>query len=239
MTSQLREMEDAVRKDSLRLVIFVPIGLYVALMLALAAFVVHPPLLGWIGFAVAAAVALLAGALAVAFFSRMRTNTDRLHPRTEPVYRLLVVTNSDVEPAELRSAVRLRALGRRVDVRVIAPVIATTLHFATADEADESAAAERRLEATLAALAVAGIAARGSVGTDDPLQATADVLAGFHAHEILLVSPLRSRRSWLDRDFERRARDLFGVPVSTVFGTRSDGARPHRPALAETGTRSA
>ena len=122
---------------------------------------------------------------------------------------------------------------------MIAPVIATTLHFATADEADESAAAERRLEATLAALAVAGIPARGSVGTDDPLQATADALADFRAHEILLVSPLRSRRSWLDRDFERRGRDLFGVPVSTVYGTIGESGRRPGLALAEPGARSA
>ena len=32
--------------------------------------------------------------------------------------------------------------------------------------------------------------------------------------------PLQAQRSWLDRDFELRARDTFGVPVSTVFGRR-------------------
>ena len=70
----------------------------------------------------------------------------------------------------------------------------------------------------MAALAEAGIPAQGAIGTDDPLQATGDVLHDFPADEILLVGPLPSQRQWLDRDFERRARDLFGVPVSTVFG---------------------
>jgi hypothetical protein len=205
-------------KQHLASLVFLPIGLYVALMLGLAAFVVHPPLLGWIGLALAAAIVLLAGALAVAFFSRMRTNADRLHPRAGAVYRLLVVTDVEVEPAEICSSVGLRTVGRRAEVRVIAPVIASALHFVSDDEEGESLDAAERLQATLAALANAGIPARGAIGTDDPLQAAGDVLHDFSANEILLVGPLPSQRQWLDRDFEQRARDLFGVPVSTVFG---------------------
>lgn len=216
------------RKDRLAPLVFLPIGLYVALMLGLAAFVVHPPLLGWIGLAVAAAIALLAGVLAVAFFSRMRTNAEHLHPHAGVVYRLLVVTDADVEPAEICSSVGLRMTGRQTEVRVVAPVIASPLHFVSADEEREGSDAARRLQATLAAFAKAGIPARGTIGTDDPLQAVGDALHGFPADEILLVSRLQSARSWLDRDFERRARDLFGVPVSTVFGG------PGKPPMAAT-----
>jgi hypothetical protein len=205
-------------KSRLAWLVFAPIGLYVALMLGLAAFVVHPPLLGWIGLAVMGVMALAAGSRALAFFSRMRTNAERLHPHAGVVYRLLVVTDVDVEPAEICSSVGLRTIGRRTEVRVVAPVIASPLHFVSADEESEAFDAARRLQATLAALAKAGIPAQGAVGTDDPLQAVGDVLHDFPADEILLVGPLPSRRQWLDRDFERRARDLFGVPVSTVFG---------------------
>lgn len=208
----------AMRKEPLATLVFLPIGLYFVLMVLLAAFVVRPPLLGWIGLAVAATIALLAGIAAVAFFSRMRTNADRLHPHAGAVYRLLVVTDVDAEPAEICSAVGLRTLGRQADVRVIAPVVASRLHFVSADEARESSDAARRLQATMTALADAGIPARGAIGTDDPLQAVGDALSGFPADEILLVSAVEPVRGWIDRAFERRARDLFGVPVSTVFG---------------------
>lgn len=204
--------------DRLAQLVFLTIGLYVALMLGIAAFVVHPPLLGWIGLAVVGVVALLAGTLAVAFFSRVRTNAERLHPHPGGVYRLLVVTDVDVEPAEICSSVGLRTIGRRAEVRVVAPVIASPLHYVSADEERESFDAARRLQATLAALANAGIPAQGAVGTDDPLQAVGDALRDFPADELLLISRLQPARSWLDRDFELRARDLFGVPVSTVFG---------------------
>jgi thiol:disulfide interchange protein len=90
--------------------ILVPIALYIAVMLVLAAFVVHPPVLGWIGLGLAAALALLVTALAVAFFSRMRANADRLHPRVESVHRILLVIDADIEAAELASAVSLRAI---------------------------------------------------------------------------------------------------------------------------------
>jgi hypothetical protein len=206
------------RRGPLLPLIVLPVVLYIAIMAALAMFVVHPPLLGWIGLAVAALTALLATALAITFFSRMRTNAERLHPRVGSVYRLVVVTDVDVEPAEIRSAIGLRAIGRNAEIRVVAPVIPSTLHFALADEERESAQAARRLQTILTALADTGVAVHGAVGTDDPLQAVGDVLAAFPGDEILLVSSLKSKRPWLDRDFERRARDLFGVPVSTVFG---------------------
>lgn len=216
-------------RQSLAPLIFGPIVAYLALMLMLAAFVVHPPALGWIGFGVSAAVVLAIGAVALALIPRMRTNAVRLHPREGLVYRLLIVTDVEAEPAEISSAVRLRVLGRRGEVSIVTPVIATPLHFLAADEAREHRAAAARLQATLRSLVDAGIKAHGVVGSDDPLEAVGDVLAGFPADEILLVASLPSRRGWLDEDFEERARDLFGVPVSTVFG--SD--RERRPVAAQ------
>jgi len=219
------------RKRSLMLLVFGPIVAYLAVLLAIAAFVVHPPTLGWIGLLVAATVALVLGGIAVTLFSRMRTNIERRHPHPGLIYRLLVVADSDVEPAELCSAARLRVLGRHAEVRVVAPVVARPLHFLSADEDRERGEAQQRLESVLRALADIGIHAQGVVGTDDPLQAAADALAGFRADEILLVDSLPASRGWLDRDFERRARDLFDLPVSTVFGRRD--AQLAQPRLSE------
>ncbi|HZO95961.1 MAG TPA: hypothetical protein VFB42_01180 [Gaiellaceae bacterium] len=213
------------RGRRLALLVFVPIGVYLAGMLAIAAFVVRPPASGWIGLGVLAALALLAGAAALVLVPRLRANAPRRHPRPGPLYRLLVVSDADVEPGELATAVGARVVGRAAEVRVVAPIVAGPLHFLTEDERQERGQAGRRLHAALRSLEAAGIHARGAVGTDDPLQAAGDALAAFPADEILVVAPLPSARSWLEDDFELRARDLFGVPVTTVFGTP---ARPPR-----------
>jgi hypothetical protein len=204
---------------TLALLIFGPVVIYLMVMFGLALFVVHPPTLGWIGLAVVSAVTLLAGSAALLAIPRLRSSGPRLHPRSGLVYRLLIVTDAEVEPDELSTAVRLRVLGRRAEVRIVTPIIAMPLHYFAADEDDEGRQAAVRLQESLRALVEADVHAEGVVGTDDPLQAVADVLAGFPADEILLVGSLPSRRNWLDRDFERQARDRFGVPVSTVFGT--------------------
>jgi hypothetical protein len=209
MVTNMRRLEVAV---------FLGIGLYFALMAALAAFFLHPPLLGWIGLAVAGTIATLAAVLALTFLSRMRTNAPRLHPHEGAVHRLLVVADEDVEPGEIGPAVRLRTIGRRAEVRVVAPIVPSPLHFLSVDEGRETVTAGQRLRSTMDALAAAGVTATGMVGTDDPLQAVGDTLAEFPADEILLIGRLPSRRVWLDQDFERQARDRFGVPVSTVYG---------------------
>ena len=218
---RLREaLRAPVRNRSVALIVFGSIAGYSTVMLALALFVLHPPALGWIGFGVATVAASLAGATLVLAFAHTRTNAVRLHPRPGAVYRLVVVSDTDVEPAELLSAVRLRVVGRAAEVRVVAPVMTTPLRFLAAAEEGDEAEAAGRLAMTLILLRRVGIKAQGVVGTDDPLQAVGDVLADFPANEILLVGTLSSRRGWLDRDFEREARDRFGVPVATVFARR-------------------
>lgn len=211
-------------RRSLTTLLLAPIVAYLVAMLVLAVFVLHPPLLGWIGLAVLAAAGLILGAAAVALLPRLGENATRVHPREGPIYRLLVVSDVDVEPDELVPAIRLRLVGRQAEVRVVSPLVASPLRFLAGDERHERAAAERRLRRTLRTLSEAGIEAKGSVGTDDPLQAAADLLPGFAADEIVFLGPLASRRGWLEQDFERRARDMLGVPVSTVFG-QPPGAR--------------
>lgn len=208
------------KRHTLALAIFVPVGVYLVAMLALAIFVLKPPALGWIGLGGLSAFLLLAGGAGLWLFPRMRTNAVRLHPHPadEALYRLLVVLEVDVEAAELCSAVRLRLIGRDADVRVVAPVVVSPLHFVADDEGREDSEAHRRLRNALRALAEAGIRAQGTIGADDPLEAAGDELPGFPADEILLVGALESSRGWLDEGFESRARDLFGVPVATVFG---------------------
>jgi len=196
-----------------------PVILFLLVLALVAAFVTHPPVLGWVGLCILACGLLAAATAILVLLARMRTNAPRLHPGESDLHRLLVVTDADVEPAELSQAVRLRTLGRQTEVRVVAPVIAdSVLHFLSEDEDAERDAARHRLSETLSSLAGVGIHAEGAVGTDDPLQAIGDAAADFRADEILLVALLPSARGWLDREAEEKIRDTFGVPVSTVFG---------------------
>ena len=195
------------------------VGLYVVTMVLLGLLVTHPPLLGWVGLGVLTAALAAVAALGVWLFPRVKVNATRLHPHAGPAHRLLVVLDADVEPEELGTAIELRGVGRNLDVRLVAPTIASsTLHYLTGAEETEQHEASRRLQAAANSLEAAGIPTHGQIGTDDPLQAAADALATWPADEILLVAPVASRRTWLEHDLEREARDLLGLPVATVFG---------------------
>jgi hypothetical protein len=221
-----------VMKRSPVLFVFAPVALYLVVLVVLAATYLHPPLWGWIGLIALAATALATATLAVYALPRMGSNTVRQHPRPGSRYRLLVVIDGPIDADELRSAVRLRLVARRSEVRVVAPVLATPLDFLSGNEEREQRAAERHLDAALTALAREGIAAWGSVGADDPLQAVGDALVSYPADEILFLAPVQARRGWLDRDFEGRARDAFGLPVSTVLvGFHTAAAVWARPRL--------
>ena len=195
--------------------IFAPVLLYLGVLLAVALFV-HPTTLGWIGFGIAALVALLIGGLAAVLYPRTRTNAVRTHPRPDDAFRLLVLADTHcVGPAFDKSVARA-VTGRAADVLVVAPVLTSTLHFVTDAEESEREAARVRLTEALQGLASVGVVARGILGDDDPLQAIGDALARFPASEILLVALERGQRGWLDQDLESRARDTFGIHVSTV-----------------------
>lgn len=208
------------------LIVFGPLAFYLATLLVVAALYLHPPLLGWIGLALYATVGVVAGSLALRLFPRSEVAGERLHPHRDGRLRLLVLLDAAPGRALLPAAVRARASGHHVDALVVAPVLASPLHFLADDVTVEKDAAEDRLTSALGELAAAGIAARGHVGDEDPMQAIGDALGGFPADEILLVTTVPSRRSWLERGLERRIRDEFGVHVSLVLALeRSDAPR--------------
>jgi hypothetical protein len=184
-----------------------PVAAYVTVLTLVAAFVVKPPLLGWIGLAV---VAVLGSALAlgaVVLFPRMRAAVD---PVVAPDPRRVLVLADGRCPAErVCDAVALRLAGDRPDVLVVAPVLASPLHYLDGDEERERAEAKARLDAVVAALRERGLHVDGRIGSDDPLQSFGDALATFPAGEALLVTTRESH--WLERGLFERARHL--VPV--------------------------
>ena len=193
-----------------------PVLAYLTLLFVLAATVFHPSRLGWGGFGVAAAVGLLFGAGASSLFQRSRTNPSIPRMPVSGPGGLLVVADAHCDRTALCDAVRRRLGDRARDVFVLAPVLASPLHFLTDAEAAETEDARVRLDEALQGLARLGIRATGSIGGDDPLQAVGDVLVGFPAGEILLAVSDRAPGSWLERDLERRVRESYGLPVSSL-----------------------
>ncbi|HET7568817.1 MAG TPA: hypothetical protein VFJ91_12550 [Gaiellaceae bacterium] len=189
------------------LAIAAPVLVYVAILALVAGFVTHPPLVGWIGLAVVAALgAALAAGLSL-LFPRMRANVE---PAAAPEReRLLVLADASCPGERLCDTVAARIAGRRAEVLVVAPVLASPLHYLAGDEDAETREAQARLDAVLAGLRRRGLHAQGRLGSDDPLQSLGDALAGFPAGEALVVTSPAAH--WLEPGLFERARRL--VPV--------------------------
>ena len=102
---------------------------------------------------------------------------------------LLVVADERCDSVSLAAALGAKVAANDAVVFVVAPVLASPLHFLAEDEERQREDARERLDETLNELTQFGIAARGMVGSDDPLQAIGDALARFPANEILFAAP--------------------------------------------------
>ncbi len=189
------------------LTVAVPIATYVGILALVAGLHTRPPLLGWIGLGVVAAIALALTAGALVLFPRMRANVEpAVRPDPE---RLLVLADASCSADRICDTVAYRLGGREVEVLVVAPVLSSPLHYLADDEGRERADAEERLAAVVTQLRRRGLHAEGRIGSDDPLQALGDALATFPAGEALLVTGAETH--WLEPGLFERARRL--VPV--------------------------
>ncbi len=145
-------------------------------------------------------------------------------------HRLLVVANETVAGAELLAAIKAIAASRPTEVLVVCPALNTPLRHWASDEDGARAAAAARLEASLAALAEAGISARGEIGDGDPLQAIEDALRTFAPDELLVSTHPRGRSNWLERDVVSVAGERFALPVRHVVVDLDTGAAVTAPA---------
>jgi nucleotide-binding universal stress UspA family protein len=153
----------------------------------------------------------------------MHARRDERPPKTEPrphaagERRILVVANETVGGHTLRSMILERSLDVREEVLVVTPALNSPLKHWVSDEDDARAAAQERLDASLARLAEAGVDARGEVGDGDPLQAVEDALRTFGADEIIISTHPEGRSNWLERDVVTKARERFTVPITHVI----------------------
>jgi hypothetical protein len=170
----------------------------------------------WVGLGVF--IALTAVVLGWWFRARRdeRPPQTAARPHAAGERRILVIANETVGGQTLRSAILEKALDVREEVLVVTPALNSPLRHWVSDEDSARAAAQQRLETSLAKLSEAGVEARGEVGDGDPLQAMEDALRTFGADEIIISTHPEGRSHWLERGVVEKARERFAVPITHV-----------------------
>jgi hypothetical protein len=196
-------------------VIFASIGGVLVAYALIVAFVIRPPALGWLGFAIMSVVLLGLGALAPIAFERTRVSARRSASVIDREQRLLVIADSHCDETALCDEIFVRLHGA-VAVHVLVPVRVSHLHFVTDDESDERREAEQSMLVSVGVLQQRGVSATGSVGSDKPLESMTDALGSFPATQVLLATPPKQESYWLERDLLAKARALITVPVTRV-----------------------
>ena len=130
-------------------------------------------------------------------------------------HHVLVVANEALAGAEL-SGLILQHGGEHVEVDVLAPVLASHVHYAVSDIDRELAEARSRLERSLGWAHEQRIVARGEVGDPNPTTALEDELRTFGADEVIVVTHPRDRETWQERGELVRLRRELDVPVTHV-----------------------
>jgi hypothetical protein len=203
--------------------IFAAIALVIIVAAVVNALVVDPPALGWIGFAIASAVAVGLGAAAVLLLPRMRVSGPEPAVAVDPDRRLLVIADASSGAAGLSDEVQSRLDGA-VAVHLVVPVRVSHLHFLANDESEERRDAEQTMLAAVGLLQRRGVSATGSVGTDKPLESMTDALGAFPATGVLLAIPPADESYWLERDLLANARALTDLPVTqAIVASRPPG----------------
>jgi GABA permease len=187
-------------------------------------FVITPPALGWIGFAIMSTVVLSILALAPLAFERTRVSALRPADPVDQEKRLLVVVDSQCEADALCDEI-LASHGDAVATHIVVPVRVSHLHFVTDDENDELHEAQQSLLQMVDVLQQRAVAATGSVGSDKPLESMTDALGFFPATHVVLATPPEEQSYWLERDLLTKARGLTRASVTQVVVVT---ARPRR-----------
>ena len=106
----------------------------------------------------------------------------------------------------------IRRAGHAARVLIVAPALASRLHYWTDDIDRESETAQARLETVLTRLEQNGVRAEGRVGDQDPALAVEDALHGFPATEVIVVTDDHDHANWSERGLTER----IGRPGLTI-----------------------
>ena len=196
--------------------IFTSLAAVLVVAAFLTAFVVRPPALGWVGFAIVSAAVAGLGAVATLVLPRLRVSAPKPAAAVDADRRLLVVADASSSAAGLSNEIRAR-LDSAVAVHVVVPVRVSHLHFLTNDEAEEQREAEQTMLIVVGLLRQREISATGSVGSDKPLESMTDALGTFPATHVLLATPPADESYWLERDLLAKARALTELPITQAI----------------------
>jgi len=172
----------------------------------------------WLGVVVFVALT----AAAIWLWLRSRSNEAPLKSSVVPQVgsederRILVIANETVGGDELLTVLRRKSEGVRERILVVCPALNSHVRHWASDEDGARAAAQDRLDASLAQLRLDDIQAEGAVGDADPLQAMEDALRTFGPDEIVISTHPEGRSHWLERNVVGAARDRFEVPITHV-----------------------
>jgi GABA permease len=128
--------------------------------------------------------------------------------------RLLVVANQTLQGRELREEILGRA--PRPELRVVAPILISRVHYAMSDIDTELGLARERLGESVRWAEAQGFKVSGEVCADGPLVAIEDQLRKFPADEIVISTHPPDRSNWLDAGVVERARAELDIPVTHV-----------------------
>jgi GABA permease len=173
-----------------------------------------------------AGIALCVGAIAGAFIWEIgTTDPDRRRPLREAAAAgrrnasgeqrcVLVVANRTLRSDTLRAEIARRARDG-ADVHVVAPILASRLHYVASDIDVELREARARLNDTLAWARAEGLQLTGRVG--DPsiaLGAIEDELRLAGADEVIISTLAPSKSNWLETGIVERLRDDLDIPIT-------------------------
>jgi hypothetical protein len=177
-------------------------------------FLIKPPPLGWVGFAIVSAVVLGLGMLGPLASERTRVSALRPAEAITTQRRLLVIADPRANARALGDAI----LARHDDalVHVVVPVRVSRLHFVADDEDQERREARESMLSMVALLKQRAVTATGSVGSDKPLESMTDALGSFPASQVLLATPPEQEAHWLEDGLLSKARALTRIPVTQV-----------------------
>jgi hypothetical protein len=171
----------------------------------------------WVGLA----AFIVLSALVVGWWFRTR-RTERpvqvvaTRRGAEDERRILVVANETVGGQMLRQTIREHSEDYREHVLVVCPALNSPLRHWASDEDPARAAAQDRLQKSLARLRELGIDARGEIGDAEPLQAIEDWVRMFGPDEIIISTHPPGRSHWLEKGVVDGARERFAVPITHV-----------------------
>jgi hypothetical protein len=213
--------------------IFAAIAAVLGVAALLTAYIIDPPALGWVGFAIASALLVALGVAATLLVPRLRVSPAKPAVASDKDRRLLVVADAYCGEDALRNEIQARLDGA-VAVHLVVPVRVSHLHFLANDEAEEQRDAEETMLITVGLLRQSGIRATGTVGSDKPLESMTDALATFPATHVLLALPPEEDSYWLERDLLAKARELTDLPVTqATIVSAQPGSQGREPAPAE------